>query len=289
MQNPIEATSGEFVALGDEQGTEINVISSSDDQNKIETKLPVMEFCVSKQGVVAAVLDDSGTTWIKLFDKTGNVLAAMKCTMADSGYPVDISLSDSGILLAVSYMRIDNGVLKSSVAFYNFGDVGANESDHYMSGYDYDDTVIPKVKFINNSTAFALGDDKFIIYSGDQKPEKKFEYDFDDQVSGVYYNSNRIGLVRRTGEGDNGYRIDIYNLAGEILLSQKFNMDFTDIQMTDKQVIIYSDSKCMIYNMKGKLKFDGSFDDTTILCAPTSSPVKFILVNRETTEIINLK
>ena len=289
MQKPQVATCGDYVAMGDSQGTRILVISSADDQNTIETKLPVMNFCVSKQGVVAAVLDDSGSSWIKLYDKTGTELASVKCSMADSGYPIDISLSDSGILLAVSYMRVDDGKLISSVAFYNFGDVGANESDHYMSGYDYEDTVIPRVKFLNNSTAFALGDNKFIIYSGDQKPEKKFEYDFDTQINGVYYGDDRIGLVRRNGDGDSGYRIDIYNLSGEIVLSQKFDLDYTDIELTENRLMIYNDSRCLIYNMHGKVKFDGAFDDSTLLCAPTSDPLKFVLVNREITQLIKLK
>ena len=289
MQDPKAAACGDFVALGDEQGTEILVISSAENQYRIETKLPVENFCVSKQGVVAAVLEDAGTSWVKLYDKTGTELASVKCSMTDSGYPVDISLSDSGILLAISYMRVEDNVLKSSVAFYNFGDVGANEGDHYMSGYDYEDTVIPKVKFLNNSTAFALGDDKFIIYSGDQKPEKKFEYDFDTQIVGVYYGDDRIGLVRRSSDEDGEYRIDIYNLSGDIVLSQKFDMDYTDIVLTSDRLVIYNDSRCQIYNMRGKLKFDGAFDDPALLLVPTSNELKYVLVNRETAQTIKLK
>lgn len=289
MQNPKVATCGDFVALGDENGTEIQVIGSAENQYKIETKLPVENFCISKQGVVAAVLEDSGTSWVRLYDKTGTELASVKCSMADSGYPVDISLSDSGILLAISYMRVEDNVLKSSVAFYNFGDVGANESDHYMSGYDYEDTVMPKVKFLNNSTAFALGDDKFVIYSGDQKPEKKFEYDFDTQIQGVYYGDDRIGLVRRSGDDNGDYRIDIYNLSGDIVLTQKFDLDYTDIVLTAGRLIIYNDSRCLIYNMRGKKKYDGAFDDPALLLVPTSNERKFILVNRETAQLIKLK
>ena len=51
--------------------------------------------------------------------------------MNDGGYPISISLSSSGELLAVSYLYVDAGVVKSNVVFYNFGPVGANQSELY--------------------------------------------------------------------------------------------------------------------------------------------------------------
>ena len=77
-----------------------------------------MDICVAGQGVVAAVLSDKSATKINVYDKEGNQLAGMKCTMIQTGYPFDISLSPSGTLLGVSYVRMDGGELKSSIAFY---------------------------------------------------------------------------------------------------------------------------------------------------------------------------
>ncbi len=288
MQDPRVATCGDFVAMGDEQGTEIIVTDSAERLTRIETKLPVLNFCVTKTGVVAVVLEDAGASWIRLYDREGAELASIRSSMAESGYPIDISLSDSGILLAVAYVRVDGEKLKSSVAFYNFGDVGANESDHYMSGYDFEDTLIPRVKFLNDSSAFAVGDNRFILFSGDQKPEKKFEYDFETEIEGVYYGQERVVLIRRA-VGDEGYMADVYNVAGELLLSQQFALEYSDVQVTKDRLIVYNESRCLIYNMKGKVKFDGAFDDSTLLCAPTSDARKYVLINRETSQLIRLK
>ena len=287
MQDPRVTTCGDYVALGDKRGTQIIVIDSADNLNRIETKMPVLNFSVSKQGVVAAVLEDTGFSWIKLFDKVGTELASIRCSMSESGFPVDISLSESGILLAVSYARLEGENLKSSVAFYNFGGVGANESDHYMSGYDFEGTLIPRVHFMDDSTAFAMGDNRLIFFSGQQKPEKIREYDFNRQIEGVYYGNGRIVLLYRA-TGDDHYTADVYNLSGENVLSQRFDLDYSDIQVTSDRLIIYNESRCLIYNMKGKLKFDCLFDDPTILCAPTSNTRKFVLINRETSQLIRL-
>ncbi|MBQ9550838.1 MAG: hypothetical protein IJU87_08500, partial [Lachnospiraceae bacterium] len=80
MQDPKAATCGDFVAIADKQGTEIYVASAANDVGKISTKLPILDLCISKQGVVAAVLEDAGTSWIRLYSKTGEELASIKCS-----------------------------------------------------------------------------------------------------------------------------------------------------------------------------------------------------------------
>ena len=287
MQSPRAATCGDFVAIADKQGTEIYVASSANDKGKISTKLPILDLCISKQGVVAAVLEDSGTSWIRLYSKSGEELASIKCSMAESGYPMDISLSPSGYLLGAAYTRVEGDTMRSSVAFYNFGDVGANESDHYMSGYDFPETLIPRIKFLNDSTAFAMGTDKMIIFSGDQKPEKKYEYTFDTRIKGVFYSEDRIVLVKESVI-DGGYSASVFNLSGEELLVIPFDLDYIDLQVSKDRIVIYSDTHMIIYDMKGTVKYDGSLDDSTLLISPTDNARRYILVNRESVKTIKL-
>lgn len=70
------------------------------------------------------------------------------------------SLSPGGELLCVSYIYVDAGVLKTNIVFYNFGPVGANNSDLIVSAYTYTDMLIPYVQFLNDSTAFSVGDNR---------------------------------------------------------------------------------------------------------------------------------
>lgn len=289
MQNPMVATCKDSVAICDYQGNMIYVMNEQGEQGIIKTKLPITDISVSQQGVVAAVLEDGDVTRIFLYSKEGEELINIRCTMSQNGYPVDISLSEDGIKLGVSYMRIEKGELKSSVAFYNFGDVGQNEIDNYASGYDYIDTVIPKIKFINSSTAFALGDNRFNVYKGSQKPTSVFEQILNEEVQSVFYGNKSVGLVFRTGEGDNKYRIDVYSEDGNLSLSQKFNIDYTDIILKDDLIIIYNDSRCAIYNMNGIEKFSGDFLDSVLLMVPTEQKSKYTLVNRDIVQTIRLK
>ena len=288
MQEPKIATCGDYVAMSDLGSTEILVMDPDGNQTAIQTKLPVMNFNVAGQGVVAAVLEEGNTTRINVYDREGNQLAGIKSTMSKSGYPADIALSPGGTLLGVTYIRMENDELKSSVAFYNFGDVGQNEIDNYVSGYDYEGTVIPRIKFLNNRTAVAIGDDKMVFYKGDQKPEALSANAIEDEIESVFYGPDEVGLVFRAESGANRYRIDLYSDSGKLKLSQEFEMAYTDIKLTSDRIIIYNDSTCEIFDMKGKVKYDGLFEDSVILMAPTSNTTRFVLVNRNMTQMIQL-
>lgn len=289
MQNPLIATCENYAALGDFKGNKIYVVNSEGDSGEIDTKLPVSTFCVSRQGVVAAVLEDDNETKINIYSAEGVQLAAIKCTMTQSGYPIDVALSNDGQKLGVSYVRIEDGQLKSSVAFYNFGEVGQNETDNYVSGYDYVDAVVPRIKFINDSTAFGLGDNRFVIYKGSQKPVSIAETFLNEEVRSVFYGKDRVGLVFYNMGLDNKYRMDIYNDKGELESSLPFDIEYTDIVFKDDMIIIYNERECTIYRANGNIKYTGNFIDPVLLLVPTENKTKYILVNRDGVQTIRLR
>lgn len=289
MQNPQVDTCGEYAVLGDFKGNKIFVASTSGDQHEIETKEPVSSFCVSERGVVAAVLEAENETKINLYDTKGEIVATMKCTMLKSGYPVDVTISKDSTMLGVSYMRIENGQMKSSVAFYNFGEVGQNEIDNYVSGYDYADTVVPKLQFINDETAFALGDNRFVIFRGNQKPTSYFDTFLTEEVQSVYYSEKSIALVFRDSEVAGNYKVVVYDEKGKIRLSQSVDVEYTDIQLMSDRVIIYNDTRCVMYKLNGQLKFEGEFEEPMLLLSPQKELTEWVLVNRDSVKNVRLR
>ncbi len=289
MQSPMADVCGDYVALGDYKGTKIFVMNSSGLQGEIETTLPVQTFCVAGNGNVAAVLEEGDITWVKLFNQDGENIANDRTTMAKSGYPINVAISNDGIMLGVSYLYIDSGEISSSVAYYNFGDVGQNEIDNLVSGYNYTDTVIPYVKFMNSKTAFAVGDNKFEIYSGNQKPENIFELTFEDEVKSVFNNEDYIGLVYTEGTNEAAYRLEVYDSSGTLCLNKQFDLEYSDIVLSKDLVIIYNSKECVIYNMQGVEKYNGTFRTSVLTLIPTGSKTKYLLVSGSETEEIQLK
>ena len=292
MQEPMLSVCNNVAAIGDYNGRTVYVVSSTGQLGTVNTNLPIRKICVSQNGVVAAVLDDAEVTRIFLYngnENTDTSIVDIKATMDKSGYPMSLSLSPNGKLLAISYLHVNSGEMKSSVAFFNFGEVGKNESDNYVSGYDYPDTVIPYVQFMNNSAAFAVSDDRIVFFEGGEKPANKATALLNEEVQGIYYNEDYVGLVFHNQTGESAYRLDVYNTAGTKIHSQLFDMEYTDIIFSRDQVIIYNDMDCKICNMSGVDKFTGTFEKPSSLLVPTSSNYKYVSVTSNSVDVIELK
>ena len=292
MQEPMLSVCNNVAAIGDYNGRTVYVVSSTGQLGTVNTNLPIRKICVSQNGVVAAVLDDAEVTRILLYngnENTDTSIVDIKATMDKSGYPMSLSLSPNGKLLAISYLHVNSGEMKSSVAFFNVGEVGKNESDNYVSGYDYPDTVIPYVQFMNNSAAFAVSDDRIVFFEGGEKPANKATALLNEEVQGIYYNEDYVGLVFHNQTGESAYRLDVYNTAGTKIHSQLFDMEYTDIIFSRDQVIIYNDMDCKICNMSGVDKFTGTFEKPSSLLVPTSSNYKYVSVTSNSVDVIELK
>lgn len=292
MQSPMLSKCGATVAIGDYNGRTIYVMDKNSEKGIVNTNLPIRSFSVSANNVVAAVLDDSDVIRINVYDGNQNTeepFVHAKATMDKSGYPACVALSPNGKIMAVSYFYVDSGNMKSSVAFYNFGEVGNNELDNYVSGYDYLNTIVPYVQFMDNDSAFAVSDDRIVFFSGGERPTNVASNLLEEEVQGIYYNENYVGLVFRDQSGEAVYRLDVYNESGSKIHSQLFDIDYSDIVFHKDQIIIYNDLDCRICNMKGVDKFTGSFDKTTTLMIPTASVYKYVTVTSDSIDTIELK
>ena len=117
MENPVVAMRGEYCVIYDKKGTDIGVYNIDGKVVDIQTKLPVEKVCVNPQGITGVILADGETTWIHVYDKKGNELVTAKTSVDSPGYPVDLSLSDNGQLMAVSYLCVKNNQPASFMAF----------------------------------------------------------------------------------------------------------------------------------------------------------------------------
>lgn len=289
MQNPMVDICQNVVAIGDYNGRTIYVMNTSGVIGSITTNKPIRDFCVAANGVVAVVLDDTDTTWIYLYDSQGKELVYFRTTMKESGYPVSTSISPTGELLCVSYLFVDSGQMKSSVAFYNFGDVGKNNTNNYVSGYDYLNAIVPYTRFIDNKSVFAVSDDRVMFYSGGQKPMSAAEKLFNDEVQSVYYGNEYVGLVFNSTQSGNQYRLDVYHKSGELKQSIEFDVEYSDILFYGDQIIIYNESECCVYNINGTEKYSGSFDKATLVLIPQSASYRYMVVTPDSIDTIELK
>lgn len=290
MQNPILSVCKNVAAIGDYNGRIIYVVNSEKTLGEVDTKMPIRDFAVSANGVVAAVLDDTaGITWIYLFDASGNVLAYFKTTMKDSGYPVCVTISDEGYLVGISYLYMDNGVMRSSVAFYNFGPVGQNEIDNFVSSYDYTDTVVPFLQFLNDGRAIAAADNRLVFFEGEQKPMSIADILLDGTIEGVYCGGGYAALVYHDVTGNALYKVDIYRDDGKLADTVLLDMQFSDILFYKEKMIAYSEQECLVHTIAGMDNYSGKFDKKVLTLIPTETAHKYIIVTSESIDMIELQ
>lgn len=288
MQEPMVRVAGSKVAVADYNGHIIYSISQDGNYIEIDTNLPVREIAVSESGMVAAVLEDTGITWIYLYSSMGETIAYIRTTMQNSGYPSALALSPDGTLLAVSYLTVDNGTAKSSVAFYNFSSVGQNYVDNFVSGSDYADAVIPFLAFLNNDTSFAVADNRLVIYGGGQRPKSVADVLLNEEIQSIFYNESHIGLVFLDTTGNGKYRLDVYNTSGLVETSLYFDMDYKDIIFRKDNIIIYNETQCLLANMNGVERFNGDFQTPYLLFAPIRGN-RYLAVSQESIDIIEMR
>ncbi|MBR3737036.1 MAG: hypothetical protein IKN07_14275, partial [Lachnospiraceae bacterium] len=68
-----------------------------------------------------------------------------------------------------------------------------------------------------------------------------------------------------------------------------FDTEYDDIFFTGENVIIYNATSCLIYTMKGKLRYEGSFEDKVLLMIPTSYSTRYQLVTENGIRLIQLR
>lgn len=289
MQKPMVDVSGECIALTDYNGRDIYVMNSEKILGTISTSMPIKNIAVAENGITAAVLEEGTTTWIYVYDTKGNVLVYSKTKMSNSGYPIEVALSPDANLMAVSYLYVDSGIMRSSVGFYNFGEVGQNELHNYVSGYNYTDSVIPYVKFFDNQSVVAVADDRIMFYEGEQKPAVAGETILSQEILSVYQSDEYVGLVFENTDTEHKYCMDLYNAEGVKKYSIEFDCDYTDIVIKKDIVVVYNKNEWNVYTISGRRKFSGVYESNIQKIVPKGDIKNYMIITEDTMENVTLK
>ena len=173
--------------------------------------------------MVAVILDNDDNTWINFYNPDGSLVAENLTKIDDPGYPMDVAVSDNGVMM-VTFQYVDGSKTTSYVAFYNYGDVGQNEDDRIVSGYTYENVVIPQVECISDSKYIALRDDGFSTYQGNQIPKESKTVNVKQEIVSTFFSDDRIGLVFKNNNKDDLYTMEVYNMSGQLKFRKNFNI-----------------------------------------------------------------
>lgn len=279
----------DVVAIADYNGRSIYVQNAEKQLGEITTTMPIKNIAVSANGDVTAVLEDTDITWINTYNAKGENIYEGQTRMHNSGYPAAISLSPNGELLAVSYVYLDAGVLKTNVVFYNFGRVGANKNDYRVSLFIYTDLLVPEIHFMDDDTAFAVGDSRLMVYKGSQKPNTVAEHLYDKEIQSVFYNDKYIGVIFLSDNAEARYKLQVYGTDGTQIGSYYFDIDYRNFFFGENNFVVYNETQCVVMTLEGMEKYNGYFSKSVNLMLPTGDAYKYLLITDNSIDTIQLK
>lgn len=263
MQNPVADVNGTRAVIADKDGTTLEIYDKSGKTGSVTTSYSIIKARVSKSGLVAAILDGGDDTWIDFYSTDGSLIAENQTKIDDPGYPLDIAVSEDGVVMMVTYQFVDGSDTTSYVAFYNFGDVGQNEDDRIVSGYKYEGVVVPQIQYLSNNRSIALKDNGYTIYQGSQIPKEVKTIETDKEIVSTFYDDDMVGLVFKNDSKDKQYIMEVYNTAdGKLKFKEDFNIPYTTIKLSGGNILMYNSSQMCVMNSRGVQKYLGSVDGT---------------------------
>lgn len=264
MKNPYIDICEGYVVVGDLGGKKINIFDSKGTLHEIDVLLPIVQVQIANQGVIAVTLEDKKSYNIYLYDIDGNPISRIITPVSESGYPIDITLSNDGTKLVTDYVYVTNGIIESKVTFYSFDRAGQNEDNRIMGGVSFGQDIISKVDFINNNIVIIYKDNGFAIYKMEQKPKLIYEENFENHIESIFSNSKNIGFILENENEEYKYKMLLFDLTGRKKLSKDISDNYEKIYIYDTDIIMYSYNECSIYRINGKRKFNYVFKDEAI-------------------------
>ena len=284
MASPTMTSAGDYVAVGDIGANTIYIFNEYGQLGRVSTDVPIQEIQISGQGVVAAVLSDTSSNYINLYDKQGNSLGSIKASLENTGYPLAIALSPDASKLAVSYLIVNSGSMQSRIVFYDFSDV---EGDHLLDTQELEG-LYPKAAFLDSREVVLFGEKGFVLYQADSKKIETQE-NFESEINSVFCTDQELGFIFKN-EDDNGkYRMEIYNKAGKKSSTYYFDLDYSGLTADDDEVILYNDEEMLICQMGGRVRFRGTFNTAVTGVMPSWEDGLYWLIDDQSLREIRIR
>ncbi len=290
MQKPQVKICEETVAVGDINGSSIYVFNASGMMGSIDTSLNITQIEVTRQGLVAAVLEDNEANYINLYDSQGQKIYSVKTSLAGDGYPLDISVSEDGTKLVASYLYVSGESMKTNVVFYNFSEVGQNETERIVGGFNhYGDTIVGDVFFMDDKTAVAVGENVISIYKIKEYPKLYKEITVDNEIERVVFSDEYIGVVQKNEDSGDIYKMVVYNSTGGKECQVSFSTQCDRIRLDGRTIVMNNESVFILMNFKGKELARIQTELPIAGLMTTGKRGNYILVSSKYVQFISLK
>ena len=294
MKMPAVRVNGKFAVVADIGGNRLEIFSAEGKISRASTHMPISKVSIAANGLVAVILEDTKASYINFYRQDGSILdISIKSVLSGDGYPMDLALSPEGTGLMVALQYIQEGQLKGRTVFYDFSEIGKNEPNRLVGGFDqpFSDSLMARVDYLDSIYSFAVADTGLYFFSSRNlaSPELLREVPAEGEIMAVDTAEGMVGMVLRGTASQEPYEFRIYMADGDLILREEFGFDFRYFDLSKDYIYLYSDHGCRIYNMTGNLKFEGEIDFSPSLVTKGAFFNEFIFFTPSVVKVIKLQ
>ncbi len=292
MSNPTADAAGDYMILFDERGTQIRLLSPQGRVSAIQTNLPIVTCRVSANGMVAALMQERDTGYVRLYNSDGTMYASGEVHLDNSGYPIAMALGSSGQTLALSLLDVNAGDVKTTLLFYNFGRLGSDREDHIVGRFSYANMVIPQLECLDGEHLCAFGDNELILFDIKGTPETASQIFSVDKIRTVFHCKNAFGFVTGGTEedGTNVAHVQVYNASGSLKYETDLTESFEELQMlSNGELAAIEEEQLLLLSPAGERKFSYIFDSDVRCILPQESAREYVIVREQILEQVRLR
>ncbi len=265
FSKPFLEKSDNYVLFGDRGGNKVLLFDESGLVHEYTMKYPVVQFSVANNGSIEAILQGEDCNYIQVYTSDGTIIAETKVTIDETGYPVTACISPDGSQLAVSYYIVENLVGKTRMTFYDFSKQIHLDEIPWKADFDYEDTLIPEIRFVSDTRLAAFGDHKTYMYDIADEAKQIKRLSFDESIESIFGNDKYLGYVCNTEDSQEGkYHVYLYNKKGNEKMNLTLDMNYDDIFMVGDEIFATSKNECTIINKNGNILFQGTLEGESI-------------------------
>lgn len=288
MEDPHADVMRGQILLYDRLGTSIYIFDSKHEISRFSSDRPILRACVSGKDTVAALLRDGEKTALVYYTKDGGQIAAGESSITNPGYPVSLSLSEDGTLLAVAYLTAAEGVAGTKVRFYNFGSDGKVKDNNMTAEFSWPGVFAPEVRYLKGNECAVFRDDGFTIIKGAAKPEESRSVTFREDICSVFHDGKHLGFITASGDKDHRYLMSIYSTNGNLVSSAYVDIAYERVRVCDKEVILSNHSEFTVISTGGKCRFRGRLKEGSISDALKVARDRLLILTDQKMEVIRL-
>lgn len=291
ITQPITDICGNYIAVGDIEGSDVYIYDSSGLAGHISTDYSLLDIEISDSGVVAMATNSSSSNYIELKDIDGNELVNAKSIFSSSGYLIDIALSDDATGLAAAFLYTADGALESRVLFYDFSGDSEDDDDILVGGFNqYSDTLITNVIYMDGDVVCAVGDNALTFYDFSGTPEIMTEsLDLEWEIQTLHYTDEYVLIIANDGSGSAEYTAYVYDNSGTAVSQITLDTTYSNAMMSGKYILLYSSSSCSMYSLDGQLRFTYTFEDNIDCLLSAGKRNRLLYISSGSAQFIKLK